>query len=1778
MARSPEGPGTVSGGGARSGRVPGILALSFLGALVGGAAGNAGLGLLLGAGLGMLVTNGDRPAGKGRPEPRSDPRITAFIDRAVLHGVIDRDTAFRLLEFVRRGMTSGPRRPIADIPQERLRPTAPSGAPEPQRAAPPPERTPLEPPPAGRRPIPPATRAPTSAPRPVARPASATPAPAAPPARPPSPLAIGLRRVGRSAGAMWKAFSADVAIHTVTYLGVFLLALVMFAFYGLGFYGEVISGARWRPWRPVVAAALPSLGFAVAALLRARTGIVFTANAIGFLAALALPIALSSLFQDGAPWGPPDLDGSSRWIGYAVVALVCAGVFAFAARRSTMYAYLVGPGIWTAAGALGLYLEDGIGLLRDGSLSSFAQFTSDGISWAQMAFVLLVMALTLPVARMARGGVVAARVVRSAIVCFPIVAIFGGAFAALQDPGIGLDRDAAPTVLLASVGAVAFAARGSSFAWDDSGERLRVWLGRSLEVTGLVVVAVAWIATGWLGIEAPWIGAGLAVYSAALLFGGDRLHGGGQPIIAALRLVGVIGMGMSSFDPLSCLLVFGAASVATALADWSGSWRERWIRVYPLPATSAEGSALVAALVGMSLFGAGRLAWGDAASWIVLGVSLLLAASRWLPVSAPALRGLSAWAIPIAAAGVAIGAYRWEELGTIDTPLLGVHLLAAGLVTAVAAIDWRIRLPLVTGVAVPGAALALRWFDVPPSVVDALVLSVAGVGLLALATVVGPGLSREADVLGHLLVWLAPLLGSPSDNGLMIGLFTVAVAHFGVAAVIDRGGTGQTLGMPAAPSILVHAAVGIVTLPSVAVIASQEISWFAAERPRTAFVLLGAAVLYASIVPWIRQSSARRLLWLASQVIALAAVGVAVPSSPALLVTTWSAAALFGLRAVASARPASSLPAWVLALAGSMVAAGRLGVSRGDLHEPLFAAGVALIAVGALGHRFAPRLRDWAMPPLGLGLLVMPAALAFVIADQVHVAVFSGVAAAVYAALMWLIHTGAFAPLVAAMVAVGYADILPESASAFEHPLMWLPLAAAILGVAASQPRRERGHWLAPVASGLNVTWPAVLVLAGAVSLDAGWLDRILLGSAALVALAALRWRSVPIAYASLVLLAWSGAVAGVDWLTLALAFDAIVTGVHATMRGDALARFALAPAAAALAVGALVSLGEWHQWSLTSALIADGGVVIVTASLVVLFTARPPVGRASIWVPPAAVVAQSALVTYVALGWDALGDPGRYGPLAAALAVEAVLAVASALAWQRVDMAWATAVLGAAAYVALGLWRDWSVGEALLAVGIPAVVFGAAALVIGLAPEEGRLRLWEAPFHGLAQASALAFVGIGSGGDTDPAALFTGFLVFEAATAGVIATRLRLPELTWTAAALGLGGIIAAGLWADLTVSAAVMLALSVGLAAAAFGLVAARRVEGTRMRFWRDAAIGASQVSWAVAPFLGLAQLAPETVALVAAAALGADAVFAGSVAHLLPPRLRLRFAATVMGALALTLAVGAADPDVAMGLVILLAAVGAMMLIGGSYPESALGVWGEPVLAAGWVLTVGAPLLVTARIESDAILGAVLVIGGAGIVPGAIVSGRWRAIYLGMLEWGVAVPILFGWREISDANLVVVPAAATVLTVLALERLRARLLDKPFTRDMSDAVTYTEVAAMVVPMVVAAWPAYQRPSLGHLVLLAGEAALLVVWALVTHVRRRLVWGAVGLVAVVVYPIARVLVEVFRGGITGGAMLGIGAVVALVLIVVGSLLERSRARIGDAVRRLGEALEDWS
>jgi len=197
---------------------------------------------------------------------------------------------------------------------------------------------------------------------------------------------------------------------------------------------------------------------------------------------------------------------------------------------------------------------------------------------------------------------------------------------------------------------------------------------------------------------------------------------------------------------------------------------------------------------------------------------------------------------------------------------------------------------------------------------------------------------------------------------------------------------------------------------------------------------------------------------------------------------------------------------------------------------------------------------------------------------------------------------------------------------------------------------------------------------------------------------------------------------------------------------------------------------------------------------------------------------------------------------------------------------------------------------------------------------------------------------------------------------------------------------------------------------------------------------------------------------------------------------------------------------------------------------------------------------------------------------VVLGAIVSGRWRASYLGIVEAIGAVGLAVSGIRIPDASLIVAPLALAVLAVLALERDRSRRLGLELTPDTMSSIGAVEAVAIVAPLLTATIPAFGRPSAGHVLLLLGEAVIVVAWALFTRVRRRLALGALGLVAVIAYPIVQVVDGVSERGIDGGVLLALAAGLAVILIVVGSMLERGRARVGDVIRRITETLEDWS
>jgi peptidoglycan/LPS O-acetylase OafA/YrhL len=99
----------------------------------------------------------------------------------------------------------------------------------------------------------------------------------------------------------------------------------------------------------------------------------------------------------------------------------------------------------------------------------------------------------------------------------------------------------------------------------------------------------------------------------------------------------------------------------------------------------------------------------------------------------------------------------------------------------------------------------------------------------------------------------------------------------------------------------------------------------------------------------------------------------------------------------------------------------------------------------------------------------------------------------------------------------------------------------------------------------------------------------------------------------------------------------------------------------------------------------------------------------------------------------------------------------------------------------------------------------------------------------------------------------------------------------------------------------------------------------------------------------------------------------------------------------------------------------------------------------------------------------------------------------------------------------------------------------------------------------------------SLGYGLLLVAEGSALLVWGTLTRVRRRAAVGLAAITAAILLAVAIPVVEQVREGLAGGVWLTIGAVAAVLFILAGSLIEKSRRRLGDVRTRISEIIEEW-
>jgi len=564
--------------------------------------------------------------------------------------------------------------------------------------------------------------------------------------------------------------------------------------------------------------------------------------------------------------------------------------------------------------------------------------------------------------------------------------------------------------------------------------------------------------------------------------------------------------------------------------------------------------------------------------------------------------------------------------------------------------------------------------------------------------------------------------------------------------------------------------------------------------------------------------------------------------------------------------------------------------------------------------------------------------------------------------------------------------------------------------------------------------------------------------------------------------------------------------------------------------------------------------------------------GRVGLWVPWMHLLAQAGAVT-VASAAASLEGAALPGTLMWVALGEALVAGLIGTADRRSELIGLSAGFSAGAFAALAGWLEWGPETVAAAAGAAAVVLAVPATVLWLRRVGGRVGLWVPWMHVLAQAGAVTVLAAGRAatGDAGFAGIVCMVLLAEALPAAGAATVFL--DHAWAAGATALVAGASAALarwleWGPETVAAAAGAAAVVLVVPAT--VLWLRRVGG-RVGLWVPWMHLLAQAG-AVVTIAAAAEVVPvEGLLWIAAGVCAADAILVAVVAHTLPElELPLLSAGLALGSAALALAAIGDAPAAFAAHAFVLAAGGAAALAAVARPR---GRWTLPLLVAGGGfggLACGSTLWVFGPAANET--ATILLIAGAAAIALGLRSGRWWLLQSGTLLWLGPAAILAHRAFDDNPHGYVVGAAVLCLAVLEMERIRREDEGRPFP----DEARYAEWALMVAPLLLAAADTVVRSTTFGL-LMAAEGAVIFGWALVTQVRRRLVVGAGGTVLAIVLVVAVIAARSTARGLPTGTWLAIGAGVSILLILIGSVLEKNRVRFGRMVGRISQSLEGW-
>lgn len=548
-----------------------------------------------------------------------------------------------------------------------------------------------------------------------------------------------------------------------------------------------------------------------------------------------------------------------------------------------------------------------------------------------------------------------------------------------------------------------------------------------------------------------------------------------------------------------------------------------------------------------------------------------------------------------------------------------------------------------------------------------------------------------------------------------------------------------------------------------------------------------------------------------------------------------------------------------------------------------------------------------------------------------------------------------------------------------------------------------------------------------------------------------------------------------------------------------------------------------------------------------------------------------------------------RAGSVSAVSYALLVVGVGALTGWSVLDRpwvgaAWAAALVGASLVVA-GVkasrdpWVRWDLAPLVIAHGVAAVAL-ARSLDVEMVPATwssiGAVSLTLAalrrnPFWAVAGA-ILVGVGAGAAGPGWLALALAGYSLVTAA----VAIRSRGPlRLAMQATSV----VLAAASWSQVVVWAGwsgSRTATLTAFLAAAVAVVTGAATRWARLPAdWAGSLGGLSVVgelavvglwsapSSSLDPHTGAVLLALVTASLSAGAGLAARPLAAGA--------LREACALLVPGA-GLLLGYGMElEPGPLTGWWAATAIAGTLWVLGlwSARPSSP---WVRPLAllgASGSVVTI---VVAASALPRRDLLEVALSVAGVQTAALGIALRRPEPLYLSPLLF-CAAWLLFASEVLTgEAQWFTVPIGIAVLSVVGIGRAARRRTGMPVTIPELLALEYVGMAFVVGDGLVES--IVTSPVRGLFALAFGVC--LAAWGALTKVRRRARFGAGAAVLAVALilggPIARLV-----PGFTGPALWVMLAIAGVVLIAVATGLERGRAKVAEAIRRLDTLMEGW-